>query len=170
MGTRMVFTAYRLCKRDHPHAYGDKSDTVLTAAQNSGSSPRVWGQEKCTLSAVAIYRIIPTRMGTSNVITPKDFFILGSSPRVWGQVIPFSSVIPHVGIIPTRMGTSAYLSWRKYSSWDHPHAYGDKLRRSALRQSLHGSSPRVWGQAILKLESVLCARIIPTRMGTSQAK
>ena len=66
MGTRCAFLADFLYGQDHPHAYGDKIHSLAGLKTDIGSSPRVWGQEKCTLSAVAIYRIIPTRMGTSN--------------------------------------------------------------------------------------------------------
>ncbi len=31
--------------------------------------------------------------------------------------------------------------------WDHPHAYGDKVRRINMIDKVRGSSPRVWGQA-----------------------
>ena len=30
---------------DHPHAYGDKFAAVASFHSNSGSSPRVWGQD-----------------------------------------------------------------------------------------------------------------------------
>ena len=32
-------------KRDHPHAYGDKSQALRCKIPLPGSSPRVWGQE-----------------------------------------------------------------------------------------------------------------------------
>ncbi len=33
--------------------------------------------------------------------------------------------------------------------WDHPHAYGDKVQRHLYARLHWGSSPRVWGQALL---------------------
>ena len=54
------------CVRDHPHACGDKRLQKPHLRQGTGSSPRVWGQEKkikkCEKSG-----IIPTRVGTSDV-------------------------------------------------------------------------------------------------------
>ena len=50
---------------DHPHACGDKCLLPPNDCLCSGSSPRVWGQDRfgnpCTVNA----RIIPTRVGTS---------------------------------------------------------------------------------------------------------
>ena len=71
-----------------------------------------------------------------------------------------------IGIIPTRVGTRKTVSSCRNRKQDHPHACGDKEAIPPLPLPLLGSSPRVWGQAILKLELVLCARIIPTRVGT----
>ena len=49
---------------DHPHACGDKCLLPPNDCLCSGSSPRVWGQDRfgnpCTVNA----RIIPTRVGT----------------------------------------------------------------------------------------------------------
>ena len=52
--------------------------------------------------------------------------------------------------------------------WDHPHAYGDKNIRLPYHRSLRGSSPRVWGQAVLVSSAIAAPGIIPTRMGTRQ--
>ena len=72
-------------------------------------------------------------------------------------------------IIPTRMGTSRTSLLRLSKSRDHPHAYGDKKSKSAIRQYYTGSSPRVWGQGIFRPYQAYRQRIIPTRMGTSSA-
>ena len=52
---------------DHPHAYGDKTETKFVLKNGAGSSPRVWGQVLSISSIGTILRIIPTRMGTSNL-------------------------------------------------------------------------------------------------------
>ena len=49
---------------------------------------------------------------------------------------------------------------------DHPHAYGDKLYSIVVPLDENGSSPRVWGQALVKPLCCAGKRIIPTRMGT----
>ena len=50
--------------------------------------------------------------------------------------------------------------------WDHPHAYGDKRSPFRFRLYFPGSSPRVWGQALLRFGCCGWLGIIPTRMGT----
>ena len=95
--------------------------------------------------------------------------LLGSSPRVWGQDCVLRAVTVGAGIIPTRMGTSrcfiqAVILWQ-----DHPHAYGDKFNYNSYRLCNNKSSPRVWGQVTIHLNSFGCRGIIPTRMGTSKS-
>ena len=52
---------------DHPHACGDKTVGLLVTHSHLGSSPRVWGQGWVTQVTASENRIIPTRVGTSNV-------------------------------------------------------------------------------------------------------
>ena len=126
MGTSRISKGLFQSNTDHPHAYGDKRQILMFGFVEGGSSPRVWGQVIFGLSYIPVFRIIPTRMGTSQSVIacmgicwdhphaygdkPKDFFILfdsvGSSPRVWGQVKVALEARTSGGIIPTRMGTS----------------------------------------------------------------
>ena len=92
-------------------------------------------------------RIIPTRMGTRENSHPNPLFLSGSSPRVWGQEFITVRIGKLKRIIPTRMGTSALINDCFLLVEDHPHAYGDKDRRSPKAVMKVGSSPRVWGQA-----------------------
>ena len=134
-------------RQDHPHACGDKRKALLFRRLMVGSSPRVWGQERYALILPCIFRIIPTRMGTS--VAECLFEIIyrdhphaygdkslapvgglsgnGSSPRVWGQVVNERDIGTGKGIIPMRMGTSRRNPYPQARSWDHPHAYGDKM-------------------------------------------
>ncbi len=50
---------------DHPHACGDKPLAFCAFCALSGSSPRVWGQVDINGNRPEIFRIIPTRVGTS---------------------------------------------------------------------------------------------------------
>ena len=91
----------------------------------------------------------------------------GDHPHACGDKIFLTLIFyRRIGIIPTRVGTRKTVSSCRNRKQDHPHACGDKEAIPPLPLPLLGSSPRVWGQAILKLELVLCARIIPTRVGT----
>ena len=56
------------CTRDHPHAYGDKSSFAYIFPHSIGSSPRVWGQVTKKMVEDLKARIIPTRMGTSDIV------------------------------------------------------------------------------------------------------
>ena len=130
----------------------------------------MWGQAYTDFDGEKYTRIIPTRVGTSLLLScfaPSDWDhphacgdklipiltaknIQGSSPRVWGQACCYRVLHRLTGIIPTRVGTRRIHVWRWYNVWDHPHACGDKLCcLSESKQSL-GSSPRVWGQDFLK--------------------
>ena len=106
MGTSRSFLKAIKENGDHPHAYGDKEVTSMTGFIKTGSSPRVWGQVNFGEVIEDIFRIIPTRMGTSFYMCSKrqvsrdhphaygDKFtsmtlladMSGSSPCVWGQV------------------------------------------------------------------------------------
>ena len=65
MGTSILVVRISPSTKDHPHAYGDKAKAPRNFISASGSSPRVWGQDLFSSCLLAIYRIIPTRMGTS---------------------------------------------------------------------------------------------------------
>ena len=153
--------------KDHPHACGDKLFTCNLFGIGWGSSPRVWGQAISSGGTYLLFRIIPTRVGTSCKAMNDRLFTedhphacgdkhppalvasadIGSSPRVWGQAEGVPSRFIVYRIIPTRVGTR----FGEYT------AGLDKK----------GSSPRVWGQAEHLFLRVVILRIIPTRVGTS---
>ena len=64
MGTSAYRDTIRIKNRDHPHAYGDKTQTDYISMTELGSSPRVWGQAGIDYLEGVTTRIIPTRMGT----------------------------------------------------------------------------------------------------------
>ena len=65
MGTSDYIINKILIIWDHPHAYGDKPDTLEKTGNIEKSSPRVWGQAIIAGTMLVLSRIIPTRMGTS---------------------------------------------------------------------------------------------------------
>ena len=155
--------------KDHPHACGDKRNSLLRHRSNPGSSPRVWGQVFLQLPMILKPHIIPTRVGTSHRCRGRQCRtqdhphacgdkltqylavsqIAGSSPRVWGQVAQVLNASWNKRIIPTRVGTSEGREPEPSSKEDHPHACGDKLPFYLLNSVAEGSSPRVWGQESL---------------------
>lgn len=70
-------------------------------------------------------------------------------------------------IIPTHMGTSRQAVLFSLLGTDHPHAYGDKNGFKYRTGEIPGSSPRIWGQAVMYSDKSILLRIIPTHMGTS---
>ena len=146
----------------------------------------MWGQVARVLNASWNKRIIPPRVGTSegrepkpsskedhphacgdkSIDTPATFVVRGSSPRVWGQVFIDRTTTWHARIIPTRVGTRHYPANLSKTAGDHPHACGDKFKKSDELNNGEGSSPRVWGQELFNAKSACLARIIPTRVGT----
>ena len=88
---------------------------------------------------------------------------------MWGQVFGVIPVLLVYRIIPTRVGTRVLQNLLSLQRKDHPHACGDKITAIILECVQRGSSPRVWGQEILKNLGYATARIIPTRVGTSKA-
>ena len=146
MGTRRGDYMNEKPMRDHPHAYGDKIHHTGRFTATEGSSPRVWGQVLKQYLWECVFRIIPTRMGTSTrqgltkslrrdhphaygdkyVSRPVSRILRLSSPRVWGQVLDAWNIYKNDRIIPTRMGTSTWYIRDNGNKQDHPHAYGDK--------------------------------------------
>ena len=114
------------CVGDHPHACGDKLFLGYHRLCCHGSSPRVWGQGQIINNFITKIRIIPTRVGTSLLLSQRirgfrdhphacgdkkpllSYACMtgGSSPRVWGQASVPISEMPATRIIPTRVGTS----------------------------------------------------------------
>ena len=64
------------------------------------------------------------------------------------------------------MGTSGIRGNACSRARDHPHACGDKQFLTDKTGNRRGSSPRVWGQELAKMEEQDRLRIIPTRVGT----
>ena len=84
MGTSLQKNKGNGVSRDHPHAYGDKLASAFNMDKVEGSSPRVWGQGFVILGYKGIDRIIPTRMGTRNLIKT-NHRILRDHPHAYGD-------------------------------------------------------------------------------------
>ena len=189
VGTRVSDDMTFLKKEDHPHACGDKTTTVAPSFVKIGSSPCVWGQATKSALLAKGDRIIPMRVGTSTPLPPQvhgnkdhphacgDKFVslytlkplMGSSPCVWGQDTLTSTATTALRIIPMRVGTSSVPLSALLCGRDHPHACGDKDKKSLVRVAALGSSPCVWGQEAHSRKLDLYKRIIPMRVGTRTA-
>ena len=65
VGTSLITVCFGNPDRDHPHACGDKLQSINQENRELGSSPRVWGQEMENMEDMNRLGIIPTRVGTS---------------------------------------------------------------------------------------------------------
>ena len=190
VGTSNPPQLFRRSWRDHPHACGDKCLLTPNNRPCLGSSPRVWGQAFSTLCRRRGNGIIPTRVGTSEVVYVQNGIegdhphacgdkrtlflkkkpLKGSSPRVWGQEDDGEYELINFRIIPTRVGTSSCNKCIDCCVQDHPHACGDKTVSVSSPSIFSGSSPRVWGQGKKVLTRKEKCGIIPTRVGTRGSK
>ena len=66
-----------------------------------------------------------------------------------------------------RVGTRTATGTDTRTDKDHPHACGDKMRSKPRFAVYLGSSPCVWGQALIVIVPCERDRIIPMRVGTS---
>ena len=110
VGTSFSASAIYCQRWDHPHACGDKVLSGRKVVKLPGSSPRVWGQALRSYRRGILFRIIPTRVGTSTDDKTSTRTDNGSSPRVWGQEVKNKLKTTTDGIIPTRVGTSLLSS------------------------------------------------------------
>ena len=69
-----------------------------------------------------------------------------------------------------RVGTSKRSYQRNARNEDHPHACGDKKIKRDTSLVYSGSSPCVWGQVLLRVQTGHIPRIIPMRVGTRLKK
>ena len=171
----------------HPHACGEQAAVEAIADADNGSSPRVWGTGALTTGGAAAARFIPTRVGNSAAACDRRPGIPvhphacgeqnwrrdhrcpepGSSPRVWGTgpLRPETSCIGR--FIPTRVGNSSRSRTGRTRPPVHPHACGEQVDHAVVSVRGSGSSPRVWGTAVVHGERAAPDRFIPTRVGNS---
>ena len=109
VGTSGIVDMSHITHQDHPHACGDKTDDKTSTRTDNGSSPRVWGQERCSARIPPTAGIIPTRVGTRKQIFQICTMNTGSSPRVWGQARNTEYPTHNGRIIPTRVGTRSMM-------------------------------------------------------------
>ena len=159
----------------HPHACGEMVDSKPCRVRIIGSSPRVWGNVPCISPITPAMRFIPTRVGKWLVLNvppgpvavhphacgemPPSCSVspslAGSSPRVWGNdriAIRFDG---RYRFIPTRVGKCHGPSSASTPAPVHPHACGEMFNTAAPGDTQPGSSPRVWGNAVIVLKSFL---------------
>ena len=116
----------RLPRSGHPHAGGEITSEHRHYPQGSGPSPRGWGNPASRQSKSTLFRAIPTRVGKSRRMIPRQVLFSGHphaggeiadlcalassehgpSPRGWGNHRTALHKRPHHRAIPTRVGKS----------------------------------------------------------------
>ncbi len=130
----------------HPHACGEQRLCRYERFTMFGSSPRVWGTDRCSFSRAPPRRFIPTRVGNSpaspRACSPRTVHphacgeqvnpmagrarCRGSSPRMWGTVRLRQDDVVDGRFIPTRVGNSISGRGESSSVGVHPHACGEQ--------------------------------------------
>ena len=147
VGTTRRVNLGRTLSTVHPHACGDNARTTSTERRDSGSPPRVWGQQARRLLHVHEQRFTPTRVGTTR-------------ERAGLQHLRHR-------FTPTRVGTTTGIPACRPRRSVHPHACGDNSSSAGASAATVGSPPRVWGQLRGRSEKTAAARFTPTRVGTT---
>jgi len=149
----------------HPHVCGEHSIFINSAAEQIGSSPRVWGTWVHPQGAPNELRFIPTCVGNirrlpdwfcattvhphvcgEHVFLVHYFFAAdGSSPRVWGTSSRKFQKCGLCRFIPTCVGNIPVAVCHFSRNSVHPHVCGEHKNGVDVAPLQAGSSPRVWG-------------------------
>ena len=127
VGTSLSPFFFKIHRKDHPHACGDKSATVSPTAAGTGIIPTRVGTRQFFRRTPTAAEDHPHACGDKTYFVGKATTSLGSSPRVWGQDKVDKPTYAKQGIIPTRVGTRSAIDLRCAAFRDHPHACGDKF-------------------------------------------
>ena len=171
----------------HPHACGEYLMSGLSARNDNGSSPRMWGILSMRLLPAFPQRFIPTHVGNTTwafITYPitkvhphacgeyamakfQDKAGVGSSPRMWG----IQSLLEWLGVaarfIPTHVGNTTTSRRGMYGPSVHPHACGEYAIAIDASMPAAGSSPRMWGIRPTVPPVSSPGRFIPTHVGNT---
>ncbi len=111
----------------------------------------------------------PHARGENMILLAISFGINGPSPRAWGELGTGRNPADDSRTIPTRVGRTLGLELGLELGTDHPHARGENDRRELGNQSVHGPSPRAWGEPTGVEMRPVSRRTIPTRVGRTFA-
>ena len=169
----------------HPHARGERDDFSKRLKDLGGSSPRPWGTVALQVFEVSLHRFIPTPVGNGSRLEARAIPTavhphargerhderqaaevgVGSSPRPWGTGTRPARPDPGIRFIPTPVGNGPWRRPGTPRSTVHPHARGERPRRTEALTPASGSSPRPWGTAQRVEEADQRSRFIPTPVG-----
>ena len=174
---------------DHPRACGANPFSEVNARWSVGSSPRMRGKRTARTVGDVVHRIIPAHAGQTGAacagphsaadhpracgannwqilrITSR----LGSSPRMRGKRHAQIPVLLPVRIIPAHAGQTLTAWIYPSSHADHPRACGANIPRALPLSYRSGSSPRMRGKRLRRIQTAFSTRIIPAHAGQTYA-
>ena len=184
-GLTVTATRLHASMRDHPRACGAHRRRSRSRMVPSGSSPRMRGSPRSSLTSPRSVGIIPAHAGLTlpkflELLLSGDHpracgahfpllralrYFVGSSPRMRGSP-PEHLLAPGLdGIIPAHAGLTSGRLPASASTRDHPRACG---AHTSARNSFFlnkGSSPRMRGSQPQRLEVAVMGGIIPAHAG-----
>ncbi len=169
----------------HPRGCGERLSQRDCAAAFAGSSPRVWGTGFAANCARFHIRLIPAGVGNGQSAFARrkrptahprgcgERFLRmalsgrgpGSSPRVWGTVDGRLKPVMEPRLIPAGVGNGARHTRFGEFLPAHPRGCGERISVNDRLDSHFGSSPRVWGTAVMYDAVQFPARLIPAGVG-----
>ena len=185
VGRRSGRSPSRSDRSEHPHAGGEKATTTTATTGMIGTSPRGWGEVTEDERLDKEVRNIPTRVGRSDrqeyeertnpehphaggekaEVSCATRVSNGTSPRGWGEASRPGRSGRCPRNIPTRVGRSGGGTAPTAATTEHPHAGGEKMILSIVPVIPVGTSPRGWGEGVVRVRWHPRARNIPTRVG-----
>ncbi|RCN10134.1 hypothetical protein C3O68_00842 [Pseudomonas aeruginosa] len=132
-----------------------------------GSSPRMWGTPKQRRHDLFGHRFIPTHVGNTSRRYSRGRGSAGSSPRMWGTRLVSVGGVRYRRFIPTHVGNTAETCTSEGVYPVHPHACGEHAGRFHGPEGNGGSSPRMWGTRVSRLQALYDTRFIPTHVGNT---
>ena len=96
-------------------------------------------------------------------IVPRSW--MGSSPRMRGSRFMLYNVIDFMGIIPAHAGLTTSSGRLKAPARDHPRACGAHSRTRNIAETTTGSSPRMRGSRLQRVDYSGGLGIIPAHAG-----
>ncbi len=151
----------------HPHACGEHPAPSSSPPPASGSSPRMWGTPRPGRHRTATCRFIPTHVGNTSRRYSRGRGSAGSSPRMWGTRLVSVGGVRYRRFIPTHVGNTAETCTSEGVYPVHPHACGEHAGRFHGPEGNGGSSPRMWGTRVSRLQALYDTRFIPTHVGNT---
>ena len=176
---------FRHSPRAYPHVCGATNLSSNPTLNDSGLSPRVWGNRATRPQEGKRARPIPTCVGQPRTDLHPSYIatayphvcgatlqipatragMTGLSPRVWGNRLTFDDTKGIKGPIPTCVGQPADGLGYASRVEAYPHVCGATVTIAQMERVCGGLSPRVWGNQIVLVLRPTKSGPIPTCVG-----